>query len=184
MSLTATSGIPRSITAGNTLRLTVSNSSYPASLFTLALILSLDGTVLGNIAGTAIGNDFTIEATHRITGAWTPGRYNYVCYYTEISSGERAQGESGMMIVMPNFAVSQPETINQANLRLARATYQLVLEAGPDSSVQFNGQSYTRQNMLELSRLINELERKVQAEQRALGYETRGPRNVQVSFRN
>lgn len=166
--------VPKSIAAGTTLLFTETLSGYPASLWTLAFILNLDGAFIANIAGTPSGNDFIVTSPIATTAAWKPGQYNFAERVTEIADATNViQVCTGQIAVTPNFSVTATPTPSQVQLTAIEAAI-LILIANPNSSVNFNGQSMTQQNLKEMFDIRDRLKARVDAELNAAGLSTRG----------
>lgn len=166
--------VPRSIAAGTTLFFTETLSGYPASLWTLAFILNLDGVFVANIAGGANGNNFIVTAPIATTAAWKPGQYNFAERVTEIAAPTNIiQVCIGQIAVTPDFSVSATPTPSQVQLTAIEAAI-LILVASPNSSVNFNGQSMTQQNLKEMFDIRDRLKVRVEAELLSAGLSTKG----------
>jgi hypothetical protein len=166
--------VPKQIAAGATLLFTETINGYPATLYTLAFILNLDGALVATIAGSASGNDFIITAPATTTAAWKPGRYNFAEMLTEIADTTNVNiGCSGQLSVTPNFSVNATPTDLQNQLAAIEATISKVISS-PNASVNFNGQSYSKFNLKELFDIRDRLQARVDAELRSLGLSTKG----------
>lgn len=165
--------VPATIAAGATLLFTESLSGYPASLYTLALILNRDGIVIDNIAATASGDDFIVTKSAALTGAWQPGRVNWSEVVTKISDATVIQLNTGQLSITPNFAASITPTAAMTQLAAAEAAI-LKLMTGANQSVSFNGQSFSRHNLHEFFGVRDRLRAQVDAELLAMGVSTRG----------
>lgn len=168
MPIETTSGIPFEIAAGDTLNFTVGFSGYPATSYGLTFILFNAGAVVATLTGTPSGSDFNVTASDEDTANYPPGRYTYAAYVTQ--SGTRVLAERGQISVTPNFAIAEVPSEAQTLLTALNAAL-LSLSGSANSSVSFNGQSYTKQNIGDLMKMRTQLRAQVQAEQRAKGYD-------------
>lgn len=165
---------PQQIAAGSTLLFSERFSAYASSLYDLAFILNLNGAFVVNIAGTVSGDGFAITAVPTVTALWKPGRYNFVERLTKKSDAADVTDIcSGRLQVTPNFAASATPTMLQNQLAaLDEAILKLV--SGKYSSITYGGQSRTQKDLRELFEIRNQLQAKVDAEQRELGYSDKG----------
>jgi hypothetical protein len=176
--------VPATIASGSTLLFTESIIGYPATLYTLAFILNLNGTVIANIAGTPTGNDFIVTSPAVTTALWQPGRYNFAEIVTKTSDSTVTQICSGQLSVTPNFAATITPTAAMNALAAAEAGI-LALMSSTNQSVNFAGQQFTSRNLKEFFDARDRLRAQVDAELRAMGVSTRGGgKNIVTQFTN
>lgn len=93
--------IPASFVAGDSLRWLISYPDYPASAWTLSIVLVKDGTQVV-IPSTADGDLHQVAVLPATTAAYSIGRYNF---HASVSDGtDRVTVETGVIEVLPNFA--------------------------------------------------------------------------------
>jgi hypothetical protein len=165
--------VPPQIAAGSTLLFTERLTGYPASLYSLAFILNLDGALVANVAAGESGDDYIVTAPAATTAGWGPGRYNWSEVLTKTSDGTVYQGPTGEVPITPNYGVSASQTATQIQLTALDAAI-LKVVAGTHSSVNFGGQSFTQKNITEMFNIRDRLQARVNAELRALGLSSKG----------
>jgi hypothetical protein len=177
MAVTTQSGAPTVIEAGDTYIFTENFSDYPAATWNAAYLLQITGSAPYISNAAANGNTFlfTLNATN--TRNFTPGRYSYSIYVTEISSSQRATSKTSVVQVLPDL--TQTQSLSSAATMLAAVNTALTqLASGGFVSVSVNNVSYTRQNISELyawrTRLQAEVIRERDAADAFRGIETNG----------
>lgn len=165
--------VPCQIAAGATLLFTESNVGYPATLYTLAFSLNIQGSPVTGITSSANGTGYIVTAPASATGAWTPGRYFWSEVFTKTSDSSVYQGCTGQLSVTPNYAAQSTPTAAQVQLA-ALDTAITSLINNPYSSTSFNGQTMTMKNLKEMFDMRDRLQARVDFELRAMGLSTRG----------
>lgn len=163
MALTSLTEMPQSFESGDTVRVTLGYSEYPATLWTAALKLNLPGTTPTSVNGTASGTNFIFVLSAVTTAAMAAGVYDYAVRVTETSSGEITTAEEGFVVVEPNVGALIAKSTAQLQLEAAYTAFS-TLVANPFTSVSFNGQSFSKDNQGSLLDLISRLEAKVASE--------------------
>lgn len=178
-------GLPSVIQSGDTVNFAWSNTNYPTSAWSATVYLSRNGSAVLNDVATEVGEDYNGTFSAAETAALVPGQYSALVRYTEASSSQVETGERWQILVTPNFAANQTASQAQQMLAALDATI-LALSASGNSSVSFNGQSFTRHDMATLLRQRTLLQAEVQREKDAISAmlgENTG-HNYQVRFRN
>lgn len=158
------STFPDYFIAGDTVRVTLSDGDYPSSDWTLTVYFR--GAVLKNYAAEEGDNNaFDLVITASQTAELTPGSYQVTFAYQ--SDDERKTEVFGNVEVLPNPTAATVKSIARQTLEAARAAM-LVLVSGPNQTVSFNGQSFTRMNMKDLQDIIDRLQGVVDAEDSAI----------------
>jgi hypothetical protein len=153
--------LPDSFEAGDTILFSENFGDYPAGTWTAKVYFSLNGAPPTNATATASGTGFLFTLSSIFTAALSPGGNLYAIKVT--SGSEQVTVKTGIVNILPNLTAAQ--TPSDAATQLAAANTALAtLVASPDSSVSFNGQSYTEKNQMELFRIIQRLKAVVQAE--------------------
>lgn len=157
--------MPAVIESGDTVRVQIGFPNFPASSCTAALKLNIPGTAPTSIAGSAASNgtDFLFVISAAVTAALSAGFYDYVFRVTETSSGEVSTGGTGGITVLPNLGGTITKSLAEQQLDAAN-TALLSLVSKANSSVSFNGQSFTKENQLALMDIIARLRTIVNAE--------------------
>lgn len=152
MALAALTAFPASFVAGDTLRVTISDATYPSSTYSLAVVLR--GAGVKSFAATASGTQFSLVVSAADTARLAPGRYMVTFVYTETGSNERVSVMMGSVEVMT-------DPTKQAEKSVARQTLEAMQDAllklsnGSNMSVSFNGHSFTKKNLKELQDAID-----------------------------
>ncbi len=168
MAVVTTSGSPELIESGDTYVFTESFTDYPNTGWNAQYLLQIPGSApytTNATNGSGTNNIvFTLNATN--TTNWTPGRYQFAIYATEISSNQRATAKTGITQVIPNLAATQTPSTAQTmldNINTAITS----LTTGGFQSVSVNNVSYTRYQVTELIALRTRLQAEVIREQQA-----------------
>lgn len=145
--VTPVSGVPLTIEAGNFVSFTETLTAYPASLWTMAFVLSSGSLAPISTAATANGDDFLVTLSGTVTNSLAQGRWEWAEYVT--ASTERTTARNGVLTVLPNLATQATPSAAQAMLT-ALETAITSLASSKFQSVNFNGQSYSRRDMKSL----------------------------------
>jgi len=164
MAVAALNSFPSTHEAGDTLRVEVGYSDFPATLWTAELKIATTGTRPTSVTGTASGTKFIFLLTAQQSAVMTAGVHGYSVKVTETASGEIQTAETGIIRFLANLGASL--TLTTAGTQLAAANAALtILLAQPNSNVSFNGQNFTKENQSALLDIISRLETKVASEQ-------------------
>ncbi len=167
MAVQTTSGAPELIEQGGTYVFTENFSDFPNTGWTAQYLLQIPGsapytTNATNATGT--GFQFTLNISDTI--AWTPGRYMFSVYATEMSSNQRGTAKTGVTQVIPDLSLTQaPSSAATMLANINSAITQLT--TGGFQSVSVNNVSYTRYQVTELIALRTRLQAEVIREQQA-----------------
>lgn len=175
--------VPKCIAAGSTLLFTETLNGFPATAYALTFILSVNGVPLSGITAIPSGSDFVVSAPASTTSTWAPGRYIWAQRVTANSDSTITSAGSGSLSVTPDF--SQTITVpSQAKLVAVEATILKAL-ANPNSSVNFNSQSFTSRNLKDLFDIRDRIQAQVDAERRIAGISNDGgSKRIVTQFRN
>lgn len=132
---------PSRIESGNTVMFTDGFSQYPATLWTMEFVLSLDGNPTTVKATTASGTLFSVTIPSNLK----PGVYDFAEYVTEISSGQRTTARVGTIEVLTNLAVAASKSFAKQMVDGLEVAI-LKLATGTNLTVNFNGQSFTKKD--------------------------------------
>lgn len=188
MSVASKASLPSVITAGDTIIFSVGpDARYPNTGWTLKFILSRDGQLLKSwdAASATDGLGFVVTLPASDTAQIVPGRANPAFVFTETDSSQRETiSWSDTITILPDPTQILPDSDNRKALKAANAAIAQIA-AAPYSSVSFNGQSYSIQNLKDLLALRDRLAVVVAAEFAELGI---GPvrggfRIIQTRFR-
>jgi hypothetical protein len=158
MSVAALTSFPPYFVAGDTLRVSISDSNYPSSTWSLSVALSRVNISVPTVsrfdADAAASNAFELEVTATETGALAPGEYAVTYIYTETATSERVSIGKGTVQVTPDPSVAA--TASPARLLLqAMQDSMLTLAQSAEATVNFNGQSFTQKTMKDLQDAID-----------------------------
>lgn len=141
MAITTLSSIPTSLEAGCTVLFTESFTDFLTDDWASFLILALPGETPVRIDATVSDDKFLYTLASARTAGLKAGWYDYAFYVT--SGTERASPKRGRIAILDNLAIAQPPShAEQMVATLEKAL--LLLGATTDSSVSFNGQSFTQ----------------------------------------
>lgn len=156
MSVAALTQFPKSFVSGDAVRVTIADSNYPSSLWTLVVWFQNGITVQNFSAPAGTNGAYDLFITSVQSAAIPPGKYEVAYVFTEIASpNDRKTGACEFAVqVFANPAVAGAKTIARQTLEAMEAAY-LVLAGGSNSSVNFNGQSFTKRNLKEFADAID-----------------------------
>ena len=168
MPVATQSGVPAKFTAGDAVVFNISDPSHPASIWNLDFILSRAGQVLKTIRAAASINDYTVSLSSADSSV-SPGRCQFAEVFTEIADPtQRESGCSGWLMIFPNPTGSLPLSDNQKALAACNQAI-AKLASSPRTTVNFNGQSFTNQNISSLFAARDRLQVLVNSELAELG---------------
>lgn len=181
-----------SITAGDTLELSYSNSEYPSSTYDLWIALRGLGlseidikTGTSGVTITKTGDNFDVVVTAAATAAWLPGAYSYALYvYTTTT---RYMVERGTVEIVPDFTAYDATSDTRSHAKTVLDAIEAVIEnrATVDQmAYTIAGRSLSRMPVADLlvlrDRYRYEYQRELKAERVAAGLKPGG--NVVVRF--
>jgi hypothetical protein len=172
---------PQSFNAGDAATFTIFDGAYlPGDGYTSKLIFSKDGQVVLTKDGDANGTKFVFTIASADTATVVPGEYTFSFTFTK--DGARSSTGADFVYINPNPEVSI--TLSPAQQQLAACEEAiLALSSNGNASVSFNGQSFTKRNLVDLMDFRDRLQARVNAELRALGLSRKGgARTVATRF--
>lgn len=155
MSVDSTSSVPATITAGDTIRVSLSaGSSYPATSWTGALgVLGPDTDKRADWA--ADGDDHAFTFSSGTTATWAPGQYTWSFVVTEQSSNERARVSGGEFYVTRDPLAEVPyQSHNEKILAGLKAFQKRRVDGDGAETFSIDGQSFTLTSMREVTRQV------------------------------
>jgi len=154
---------PQALTAGDTARVQLSFGKYPPVSWTSELFLNKAGVPSVRITGSSYNGGHLFIVLDSQTANCSAGDYTWGVRVSEASSGDSRTAGGGTFTMLPNYAgVITP---SPAALQLAAANEAFaIVVANPESSVSFNGQSFTQSSSSGLLDIISRLEAKVKQE--------------------
>ena len=156
--------MPDVIECGDTLRVQLGFGNYPPASYSAALKFNIAGTAPTSVAGTAAtSTDFLFVLSAATSAAMAAGSYDYAIRVTETSSGETATAQTGTITFLPNLGATLTKSTVEQQYDAAN-TALLSLLANKNSSVSFNGQSFTKENQMSLVDIISRLKARLDAE--------------------
>ncbi len=167
MAVQTTSGAPELIEQGGTYVFTENFSDFPNTGWTAQYLLQIPGSAPYTTNATnATGTGFQFTLNTGDTATWTPGRYMFSVYATEMSSNQRATAKTGVTEIIPDL--SQTQALSSAATMLSSINAAITqLTTGGFQSVSVNNVSYTRYQVTELIALRTRLQAEVIREQQA-----------------
>ena len=180
MSIATLSCFPESFVAGDTINTVVASIDYPANAWTMiALLTSRDGVSKSFKATADVdGTSFDLLMAPTVI----PGVYILSYVFANSVTGERYTFQQGNVTVLPDPQKPLAQSTARITLDAMEAALQGI-SSGKHSSVTFNGQSFTRQNLAVLQKAIDQQRVRVNAEEVALGFPNRyGAKRIGVRF--
>jgi len=177
MSYTVPSIEPAEIVSGDFLTWKISNSTYPANLYTLSYRL-VGSAGVQTVTASADGNDHLVEVAGDSlvgppavvgTDAWVAGFYTWTKFATEIATSRRITLGTGKLTVLANPA-TQTATDTRTHARKVLDAIEAVLEgtASKEQSEQsIDGKALKRRSIEELLALRTYYKAEVAAEEAA-----------------
>lgn len=169
MAVQTTSGAPELIEQGGTYVFTESFSDFPNTDWTHQYLLQIPGSApytTNATNGTGSNNIvFTLNSVN--TATWTPGRYTFSIYATEIAAtNQRGTAKTGVTQVIPDLSQTQDKSTAQTMLDNINTAI-TALTTGGFQSVSVNNVSYTRFDVTTLISMRTRLQAEVYREQQA-----------------
>lgn len=142
--------LPSSFVSGDALRVTIADSNYPSTLWTLKAWFQTATATTEFTATAGPSTSFSLYITSAQSAALAAGKYRVGFVFTEIAlPNDRATGDAEYNVtVLANPAVARPKTNARLILEAMEAAM-LALSAGSNATVSFNGQSFTKRNLKE-----------------------------------
>lgn len=147
---------PSSFVSGDALRVTLADSNYPSTLWTLKVWFQTATATTEFTATAGPNTSFSLYITSaQSAAALAAGKYRVGLVFTEIAvPNDRATGDTEYDVtVLANPAVARPKTIARQTLEAMETAY-LALAKGSNATVSFNGQSFTKRNLKEFADAI------------------------------
>jgi len=149
MSLSTLTGIPDSFEAGSTVLFTENFADYSVSSWTAKIYFVLGTAAPITVTATTSGTNFLFTLSEAITSSFTPGKYDYVIYVS--SSTERTTAKQGTVTVLQDMSKAREATAAEIALAGIEAAINK-LSSKVNSSVSFNGQTFTHNDLNSLTR--------------------------------
>lgn len=156
MPVTILTSFPGSFISGDALRVTIADSRYPSSLWALKVWFQSPTATQEFTAPAGTGGKYDLFITPAQSATLAAGKYLVGLVFTEIASpNDRVTSECEYPItVLANPAVARAKTTARKTLEAMEAAF-LVLAAGSNATVNFNGQSFTKRNLEEFQTAID-----------------------------
>lgn len=181
MAVEVQEGVPSVITMGDAVSFTISNAEFPAGTWTSKCVFKDELGAVKSFDGVQSGTKHLFELSNTNTGTLVAGQ-NFVCLLFSDGS-HRETREWGDINVLSDPAAADIPTFAQAQVTLIRSLLDSVHASGT-TSVNFNGQSFTRSNINDLeNQLVNWEAQVIRERQRAK--ERRGikvPQSISPEF--
>jgi hypothetical protein len=176
MAVATKSCVPAIITAGDTVIISVGpDALYPNTGWMLQFVLSRNGKILKawNATSDLSSLGFIVTLPRTDTANIAPGRATWSYLFTETSTSQRQTSDTGDLLVAPDPTKSLPDSDAAKALKGCMEAIGIIA-ADPNQTVNFNGQSYSSQNISELLKARDRLQIIVDNELRSLGVSKRG----------
>lgn len=147
MAVETLNGVPCSFEGGNTVKFSEVFTDFPPSAWSATFYLSQNRAAKANTTATESGSEYLFTLSAAATAALAPGVYDFAIYVTETATDQRTTAKTGQILITPNLAANQTPTQAQ---RMVQVLNQVLLTFGntDKQSVSFNGQSFTRANIV------------------------------------
>ena len=171
------------LVAGDALSFTFIYSTYPASLWSLQFVLTLNGTKILEKDATATGDQHTVSLVHDDTKSLKSGKCQVWLVFTDRSSASRRFSvDAGLMTVLPNPTGTFPPSDNALALAAINRTIRTIVSQ-PESTASYNGQSYSLHNLNDLYAIRDRLQQAIDSELRTLGIPSKsGHKTIRTRF--
>jgi hypothetical protein len=132
--------------------LTAVLANVPVRILIPAATIDANGLATFNIAGT-------------VSGAWQPGRYQWVAFFTD-TNGNRAELAQGVVRILPNVAGAAPVDPRSANEKLLGAIKCLLQGKALDDAQMYKigGRELTKMALMDLLKWEGLIEARVRNE--------------------
>jgi hypothetical protein len=168
MAVQTGTGAPELIEQGGAYVFSEDFSDFPNTAWSAQYLLQIPGSApyTTNATNGTGATNFIFTLTKAATANWTPGRYMFSEYVTELATGQRATAKTGVLNVIPDL--SQTQTASSASTMLAQIESAIsALTTGGFQSVSVNNVSYTRYDVTTLIALRTRLQAEVIREREA-----------------
>jgi len=172
MSMQTLNTVPKSFVQGDTVSMLLTFACYSAEDYTLKFCMTKGGAAITPKEATAEGASFALTISAEDSAKILPGIYNYALIVID-EDGQRSTIQSGSISVAPDPNGSIAKSDNQIILEKLKAAM-TKLASGTNSSVNINGQQFTKRNLKELQDIIDNYQVNVDRELRELGLATKG----------
>ncbi len=140
------SGPPDQVEAGNYVAFTDSFTDFPVTGWTMEFVLRGPDGASQSIAATISSSLFQVALPTNLA----PGVYEYAEYVTETATSQRTTARTGTLEVLPDL--TQAAVLSTAAITLALIEAAIQRLSGSDNiSVSFNGQSFTKRDLKNLT---------------------------------
>src|ERR1043166_7736576 len=152
MSLTVQSGIPSVFIAGDAVSFTVTDTDFPATLWSSQILFRSDPNAPPKtFDGTASGADHLFSLTNAQASTLVPGQTSVCILFSDGTN--RQSTDRAEVTILPNPAIAAGKSFAQQQVDLLRAVIAKFNSSGR-SSVNFNGQSFTTANIADYQRQL------------------------------
>jgi hypothetical protein len=158
--------IPAQSEVGDTVQFSQNLGCVVDPDYTVRLYLAIGGVPATNVAGTANNSSWDFTLSSAVTTNLSHGRYDYVFKATKTADNTVSTPKTGQIVFIPNLAATTAPSTAQVLLTALNETI-LLINANPDQSYSFNGQSVTKRDLAQLMDMRRELQAEVFREQRA-----------------
>lgn len=165
MAVETLSEFPGSFIAGDTIRVTIGDSRFPSTLWTLKVHLQGPNGFYSFSTSAGPSTSFTLLISTTNSAKIAAGSYTVFYVYTETSSNERQTDEVTLQTqVYQNPSAPGAKSIARQTLEAMEAAF-LKLSKNPKLTVSFVGESFTNKNLKEFQDAIDRQRALVAAEE-------------------
>ena len=182
MAVDTLSSFPSRWIAGDTLRVSFSGGSYPASSWTGKLAIVGPDTDK-RADWSASGDDHAFVFSAGSTSSWAPGEYSWTFLVTENATGERKRIDGSTFYVSRDPAAEVPYmSFNERMLKALKDFQAGRLSEDAAETFSIDGQSFTQTSVREITRQIAIYEARVKLERDRERRHSTGLKNRNVRF--
>lgn len=154
MATAAVTQFPCQFVSGDAVRVTIADSRYPSTLWTLKVWFQSATAVTGFDAPAGTDGAYDLFITPTQSAGIHSGAYTVRYVFTEIAApNDRKTGCEFTVQVYANPAVAEAKSQARLTLEAMEAMY-LTLSGSVTTSVNFNGQSFTNSNAPDFFKLL------------------------------
>ncbi len=143
MPVTTLSNLPSVVESGNSYIWTSQFTDYPVATWVCDFVIQISSSPPIVLRADTSGTNFLFTLSATATAAIVPGAYTFSYYCTEVSSGERATAQTGILQFIPDLTQTAPQSTAAVMLANIEDAIQK-LTKNQFSSVSVGGVTYTR----------------------------------------
>ncbi len=168
MSLTVQQGIPVTLIIGDAVSFKVTDNDHPATGWTSQIVFKLASGSSKTFAGAPSGADHLFALTNANTATLSAGRALVALVFSDGTNRQTSDWQEINILEDPTAPTKK--TFAQTQVELLQGAI-AKLNASPRSSVNFNGQSFSRANILDYQKQLTYWQARVLSEQKKVDAE-------------